>query len=333
MANTASVGFRRATKVASARLAHRGPTPLISGRGRSNQKQSAASTSQLLTRHASTVPNLTVKKIAGACGAEITGVDLAKDLSDPQVVKSIRDALLEHLVIFFRDQGHLDPSAFLSFSKNFGHPVRYPLISGLDEHPEIIEVLKREHERNNFGGVWHSDTTYLDRPPMGSILLAREIPPYGGDTCFANQYLAYETLSDELKPVLAGLRGVSSSAKADVSKTREDRVKEGNSTEKPRDYEVSHPAVRTHPETGRKALYVNTAHTTRFDGWTEAESKPLLDFLFQHQIKLEFTCRFRWEPGSLAFWDNRCVQHNPVNDYHGFKRRMHRITLEGDTPH
>lgn len=288
---------------------------------------------RLSEAHATTT-SVTVNKIAGACGAEISGVDLAKDLSDPNVVKEIRNALLEHLVIFFRNQAHLTPADFLAFSKHFGVPVKYPLVSGLADHPEIIQVLKREHEKTNFGGVWHSDTTYLERPPMASILLSRELPPYGGDTCFANQYLAYEKLSDGIRKLLDGLRGVSSSAKADVSKTREDRIKEDvQTTDTERmDLEVSHPVVRTHPETGRKALYVNVAHTTRFEGWTEEESKPLLDYLFQHQVKLEFTCRFKWEDGSLAFWDNRCVQHNPINDYHGFKRLMHRITLGGDRP-
>jgi taurine dioxygenase len=277
---------------------------------------------------------VTVKKIAGACGAEISGVDLAKDLSNPNVVKAIRSALLEHLVVFFHDQAHLTPANFLAFAKHFGEPVRYPMVSGITDYPEIIEVLKREHEKTNFGGIWHSDTTYLDQPPMASILLSRELPPYGGDTCFANQYLAYETLSDGLKKTLDGLQGISSSAKADVSKTREDRVKEDTqaSESEKKDLEVAHPAVRTHPETGRKALYLNVAHTTRFGGWTEEESKPLLDYLFQHQVKLEFTCRFRWKVGSVAFWDNRCVQHNPVNDYYGFKRSMYRVTLGGDTP-
>ncbi|KAL6241716.1 hypothetical protein RBB50_011249 [Rhinocladiella similis] len=281
-----------------------------------------------------TASPVTIKKYSGACGAEVSGVDLAKDLSDPNVVGEIRGALLEHLVIFFHDQAHLTAADFLAFTKHFGTPVRYPMISGLADHPEIIEVLKREHERTNFGGVWHSDTTYLDQPPMASILLARELPPYGGDTCFANQYLAYDSLSDGVKKTLKGLRAISSSAKADVSKTREDRIKEDaqGSENENRDLEVAHPAVRTHPETGREALYLNVAHTTRFDGWTEEESKPLLEYLFQHQVKLEYTCRFKWRVGSVAFWDNRCVQHNPVNDYHGFKRSMHRITLAGDTP-
>lgn len=270
--------------------------------------------------------------MAGACGAEISGVDLAKDLSDPNVVQAVRHALLEHSVIFFHGQAHLTRHDFLAFSKHFGTPVKYPMVSGLADHPEIIEVLKRENEKNNFGGVWHSDTTYLHQPPMATILIARELPPYGGDTCFANQYLAYETLSDGLKKTLEGLRAVSSSAKADVSKTREDRIKEDANGSTQKDLESAHPAVRTHPETGRKALYINVAHTTRFDGWSEEESKPLLDYLCQHQVKLEFTCRFNWKVGSVAFWDNRCVQHNPVNDYHGFKRSMHRITLAGDTP-
>lgn len=285
------------------------------------------------------VPTAPIKisKIAGGCGAEVSGVNLANDLSNSEVVRTVREALLENLVIFFRNQGHLTPSDFLAASECFGRPQKYPMVRGLSEHPEITEVLKREHEKNNFGGVWHSDTTYLWKPPMFTILLARELPPFGGDTCFANQYLAYDTLSDGLKQSLKGLRAVSSSAKAEVTKTREDRVNEdtksgNNEKGEPVTMDASHPVVRTHPETGRKALYVNVAHTTCFEGWTEEESKPLLDYLFQHQVKPEFTCRFTWEGGSVAFWDNRCVQHNPINDYHGYKRLMHRITLAGDMP-
>jgi taurine dioxygenase len=182
----------------------------------------------------------------------------------------------------------------------------------------------------NFGGVWHSDTTYLERPPMASMLYAVETPPYGGDTLFANQYLAYETLSDGLKRILDGLTGLSTSTKAEVSKTREDRLRESGVTLKALIGE--HPVVRTHPETRRKALYVNVAHTSHFKDWSEEESAPLLEYLFRHQVRPEFTCRFQWKPGSLAFWDNRCAQHNPVNDYHGYKRLMHRVTLAGDKP-
>src|SRR5206468_2590556 len=175
-----------------------------------------------------------------------------------------------------------------------------------------IEVKKLEHETVNFGGVWHSDTTYLERPPMGSLLLAREVPPRGGDTLFANQYLAYESLSDGLRHTLDGLRGVSDSAKADVTRTREDRIRSDGSAEARRRLIAEHPVVRTHPESGRKALYVNVAHTARFADMTEAESAPLLGYLFQHQIRPEFSCRFAWAPGSLAFWDNRAAQHYPI---------------------
>ena len=263
-----------------------------------------------------------VRRIAGALGAEILGVDLAKAIP----AEEIRAALLEHQVIFFRDQ-QLAPAQFMAFARRMGRPVEYPFVKGIEGFPEVIEVKKLEHERHNFGGVWHSDTAYLDEPPMGSMLLAREIPPYGGDTLFASQYLAYESLSDGMRRLLDGLVAVNSSSKADVTRTREDRVKEYSTH-----YEAEHPVVRTHPETGRKALYVNFGHTVRFRGMTEEESAPLLEYLFRHQVKPEFTCRFQWRVGSLAFWDNRCTQHNPVNDYHGHRRVMHRITRAGDRP-
>jgi len=271
-----------------------------------------------------------VRPVAGAIGAEIHGVDLARDL-DPVVVKAIRQAFLDHLVIFFRDQ-HLTAEQFLAVARRFGQPVEYPFVKGIEGFPEIITVAKLEHETVNFGGIWHSDTTYLQQPPMGTLLLAREVPPFGGDTLFANQYLAWETLSEGMKRLLDGLVAVNSSAKADVSRTREDRLKDSGTSEARKEYVSEHPAVRTHPETGRTALYVNTAHTARFRDMTEEESAPLLAFLHRHQVKPEFTCRFSWRPGSLAFWDNRCAQHNPVNDYHGYRRIMHRITLAGDTP-
>lgn len=271
-----------------------------------------------------------VAPIAGAIGAEIGGVDLSRPLPDAQVAE-IRRAWLAHLVVFFRDQP-LDDDAFMAFARRIGKPIEYPFVRGLDAHPEIIEVKKLEHERMNFGGIWHSDTTYLERPPMASMLLARTVPPYGGDTLFANMYLAYETLSEGLRGTLDGLRAVASSAKADVSRTREDRIRSDGRDAARTEYVAEHPVVRTHPETGRKALYVNVAHTVRFAGWTEDESRPLLDLLTTHLTRPEFGCRFGWRVGSLALWDNRCAQHNPVNDYHGFRRVMHRITLEGDVP-
>jgi taurine dioxygenase len=265
-----------------------------------------------------------------ALGAEIHGVDLGQELAD-DTVRAIRQVWLEHGVIFFRDQD-LSPARFMTFAQALGTPVEYPFIRGLDGFSCITPVIKLEHERTNFGGIWHADTTYLEAPPMATLLLARELPPAGGDTLFANQTLAYETLSAGLQQTLAGLTGVSSSAKADVSKTREDRLKTDARADAKKEYLAEHPVVRTHPETGRKALYVNIAHTARFKGWSEEESAPLLNFLYAHQVKPEFTCRFSWRPGSLALWDNRCTWHNPINDYHGHTRIMNRITLAGDEP-
>lgn len=271
-----------------------------------------------------------VQQIAGSIGAEISGVDLARELPG-ETAAAIRRALLDHLVVFFREQ-ELTPAQYLAFARRFGEPIEYPFVRGLDGFPMITPVVKLENETVNFGGVWHSDTTYLPQPPMATMLYAREVPPHGGDTVFANMVLAYETLSPDLKRMLDGLKGVSDSAKADGSKTREDRIRDRGAADSGRRLIAEHPAVRTHPETGRKALYVNPAHTVRFAGMSEEESAPLLAYLFRHQTRLEFTCRFRWRKGSLAFWDNRAAQHNAINDYHGFRRVMERITLKGDTP-
>jgi taurine dioxygenase len=276
------------------------------------------------------VNSIEVRRSAGALGAEILGVDLGRPLDDTTVA-ALRRLFLEHLVVFFRDQD-LGLDQFMALARRLGRPIEYPFVKGLEGYPEIIEVKKLENETINFGGIWHSDTSYLETPPMGTMLLAREVPPVGGDTLFANMYLAYETLSEGLRRTLDGLCAVNSSARADVTRTREDRIRTGGTEDAKRVFEAEHPVVRTHPETGRKALYVNVAHTVRFAGWSEAESAPLLDYLHRHQQRPEFTCRFRWDKGSLAFWDNRAAQHNPVNDYHGYRRVMHRITLEGDRP-
>jgi taurine dioxygenase len=267
-------------------------------------------------------------QVGGNIGAELHGVDLSSELPKPTVA-AIRQALLDHLVVFFRDQ-NLTSAQYLAFATRIGAPVRYPFVPGIEGFPEITPVLKRPEQTINFGGVWHSDTTYLPEPPMATLLLARELPAFGGDTEFANQYLAYETLSEGLKSMLAGLRGVARSDKAEASRTREDRAKKpGTGSEV---LVAEHPVVRTHPETGRKALYVNIAHTAHFAGMTAQESLPLLRFLWQHQTRPEFTCRFSWSAGALALWDNRCAQHQALNDYQGQRRLMHRITLAGDVP-
>lgn len=270
-----------------------------------------------------------IKKSAGALGAEITALNLA-DLSTAQV-DELRALFLEHQVLFFRDQDLSSPQ-FMRFAALMGEPIEYPFVKGLEGYPQIIEVKKLEHETVNFGGIWHSDTTYLEVPPMGTLLLARQIPPYGGDTLFASQYAAYDALSPTMKGLLDGLVGINTSAKADVSRTREDRISSDGRADAKAEYRAEHPLVRTHPQTGRKALFVNPAHTEGIKGMSDAESASLLEFLYVHQVRPEFCYRFTWAEGSMAFWDNRCCMHNPVNDYHGFRRVMHRITLRGDKP-
>lgn len=278
---------------------------------------------------AATAPGvLRVQPLSGCLGGCVSGVDLSAPLSDPTIA-ALRAALLEHLVIFFEGQS-LTPQQLVDFAARFAEPMAYPQLPGLPEAPSVTVVLKRENEQEAFGGVWHSDTTYLPRPPLGTLLYGVELPPRGGDTLFANQYRAYETLSPGLRKTLAGLRAVSSSAKAEVSRTREDRLRESGTPAQ--HLEAEHPVVCRHPETGRPALYVNRAHTLRIAGWREDESRGLLDYLHQHQVRPEFTCRWRWSRGALAFWDNRCAQHLPVNDYHGYRRLMHRVTLQGEVP-
>lgn len=273
---------------------------------------------------------IAIKPIAGALGAEIEGVDLSRNLSE-EAVADIRDALLEHLVIFFRDQ-RLSPGQLVAFARRFGTPARYPFVKGLDEQPEIIEVRKEADETVNFGGLWHSDTAYLEEPPMATILHAKELPPQGGDTLFANMVAAHDALSDGMKAMLDGLVGVNRSDKAAVSATRVTRLEDSAFADAEESLRAEHPLIRTHPETGRKCLYLSGAHTDCILGMTREESAPILNYLFRHQVRPEFTCRFRWSDGALAFWDNRAAMHNPINDYHGHRRLLHRVTLAGDRP-
>ena len=268
---------------------------------------------------------LRVQPLCAAIGAQIDGVDLSQPL-DKSTVAAIRAAWLEHLVIFFRDQ-QLTPQQQLEFARRIGEPMAYPFIKGLPDQPFITPVVKLEHETKNFGGIWHSDTTYLSAPPMATLLLARELPATGGDTLFANMYLAYESLSSGMRKLLDGLVGISSSLKADASSTREDMRSTAARDDAPAALEAEHRVVRVHPETGRKALYVNVGHTVRFKDMTEQESRPILELLFEHLQRPEFCCRFVWSVGAMTLWDNRCAQHYPVNDYHGSRRVMHRITL------
>ncbi len=271
-----------------------------------------------------------VEPLSPALGAEVYGVDLAGPLDESSVAE-IRRAFLSHLVIFFRDQA-MTPEQFLRFARTMGEPSEYPMVKGMDEYPEITEVIKKEDERVNFGGIWHSDTTYLECPPMATMLYALEVPPVGGDTLFANMHMAYESLSSGMQRLLEGLTAVNSAGKDIAAATRADRIRERPGDVGDSVPTAEHPLVRTHPETGLKALYVNPGHTVRIGGLSEPESAPILDYLYAHQTRAEFTCRFRWRVGSLAFWDNRAAQHYPLNDYHGFRRAMQRITLAGDRP-
>lgn len=274
-----------------------------------------------------------VEPIAGALGAEISGIDLSRDLSNSDAA-AIRGAFLDHKVIFFRDQT-LQPKDQVRFAGLFGEPDLYPFIEGLPDTPEVIEILKKEGDAKNFGGSWHSDTSYMERPALGTVLYALETPTAGGDTLFANAAAAYDALSDGMKALLGGLKGVNSSDHGyaggrAAAMAKLDGMKE--TQEAATRYEAAHPIVRTHPETSLKSLYLNRSHTARFDTMTEAESKLLIEFLCDHITRPEFTCRFRWAPGSIAIWDNRATQHFAVNDYAGKRRRMHRVTIKGDTP-
>lgn len=278
---------------------------------------------------------LDVRPVAGSLGAEIFGADLSRDDSN-QAYDEIHQAFLDHQVLFIRDQ-KLTPPQQAAFARRFGPLNTYPFVKGLEGTPEIIEIVKEPGETKNFGGVWHSDTTYLDCPPMGTVLYALEVPSAGGDTMYANMYDAYDALSQGMKDLLAPLTGISSAALRrtggrSAGMDKGSKMKAAN-MEKADTIVAEHPVICTHPETGRKALYVNSAHTVCFKGMTEAESKPLIEFLCAHAVRPEFTCRFQWQAGTLAIWDNRCVQHFAINDYHGARRRMHRATIEGDRPH
>lgn len=274
---------------------------------------------------------ISVSRMAGALGAELGCVDLAQP-HDTEQLDEVRDALHEFGVIVLRDQD-ITSEQYLAFARHFGDILPYPLVKGLPDYPDIVPVLKKEDERVNFGGIWHSDTTYLERPPMGSMLLAKELPPQGGDTIWSNMMMAYETLSDGMKAALDGLIAINSAKKGSAAATREDSRKgDGARDDSGLATTAEHPVVRTHPATGAKSLYVNFGHTTHFKGMTEAESTPILEYLFKHQIRPEFTCQLHWEVGTLAFWDNRITQHLPINDYHGYRRLLHRITLAGEVP-
>jgi taurine dioxygenase len=277
--------------------------------------------------------SIDVRPLAGSLGAEIFGLDLRQ--AADRAWDEIHRAFLEHKVLAFRDQ-RMGPDDLMAVGRRFGEPSYYPFVEGIEGYPFIFEIVKEPHETKNFGGTWHSDTTYLPKPPLATILLALETPSHGGDTLFANQQAAYEGLSAGMRALLDGLVAVNSAGLRSYGgrASRHDDVgsMKLQNTDQADRIEASHPAVRTHPETGAKALYVNRAHTVRFAGMTEAESRPLIEFLAEHATRPEYTCRVRWRPGTLTVWDNRCTQHFAVNDYAGQRRRMLRLTVGPQTP-
>ena len=270
-----------------------------------------------------------VRPKSGSVGAEIFGIDLNKEITEEQFLE-VKSAFFQFGVIFFRDQ-KLTPDNEIKFAEKWGKININRFFTHVEGYPKIAMVLKEPNQKKNIGGAWHTDHTYDIEPAMGSILFAHEVPKMGGDTMFASMYSAYETLSEGLKKTLNKMQarhssqhvfGAARAAKNDDTVGRIQNPEAANQ-------DAVHPVVITHPETGRKALYVNPTFTLGFQGWTDDESKPLLDYLYIHSTKPEFTCRFEWKEGSIAFWDNRATWHLAINDYHGEKRLMHRITIDG----
>jgi taurine dioxygenase len=273
--------------------------------------------------------DIRVTPLATHVGAEISGVDLARAAGGPEIGE-IRQALAQYGVVFFRDQ-KLSPEQHIAFAHRFGEIELNRFFATVPGYPMIAEVRKEPEQQRNIGNGWHTDHSYDEAPALGSMLYAREVPTTGGDTLFASMYAAYDALSDGLKATLNSLKAVHSSrhvfgpAAAARRGDLEGRIRNPELATQ----DAVHPVFIRHPDSGRKALYVNPGFTVRFDGWTEEESWPLFDYLYRHAVRPEFTCRFQWREGSLAFWDNRSTWHFAVNDYPGERRLLHRITIAG----
>lgn len=277
---------------------------------------------------------ITVEPTAGALGARVTGLDLTRPLDDAEVA-ALRAAALEHLVVFLPDQPMtLDDLERLT--DQLGGRDVTPYVEPLDDRPYVIRVIKEADDELNFANAWHTDLSYLPAPPAFTLLHAWDVPDHGGDTMWANQYLAFETLSSGLKETLRSLRAVHSAGMAYGTGGYLDQIKDKTSMAIAPSADAyateTHPVVVRHPETGREALYVNPVYTTRFEGWTATESQPLLQYLARHAVSENFTCRLRWERHTLAIWDNRCTQHFALNDYRGVRREMYRTSVRGTEP-
>lgn len=284
--------------------------------------------------------DIRIEPLGGSLGAHIRGVDLSTEL-DEATGGRLHQAFLDFQAVFFPDQD-LGPSDMLRFVSRLGEPLVHPYLKSLDGFPAIHVLSKMPDERVNFGNLWHTDFTNLKRPSLANALYSIETPDSGGDTLIMNMYEAYEALSPGLKKMLNGLYAVHGRPQSyqqaleqqknrGGDKTRDD--KEGEEYGADVDAEVLHPVVRTHPDTGRPALYVNPGFTLRFEDMSEDESRPLLEFLYRHCERPEFGFRYSWQPKTLGIWDNRCTMHYASNDYHGKKRLMHRmVVLEAERP-
>jgi taurine dioxygenase len=277
---------------------------------------------------------LSVSRLSGALGAEVRGIDLSKRVARGEIA-DLRKALIDHLVVSVPDQA-MTLDDLERVTDDLGGRAVTPFVKPLPDRPYVIRVLKERGDKLNFANAWHSDLTYLPEPPSFTLLYAHDVPDFGGDTLFQNQYLAYETLSDGLKATLRGLRAVHSAGSAYGTGGYLDRVKHQMSTEivpsEDAFREHIHPAVITHPESGRQALYLNPVYTMRFEGWSAADSQPLLQHIYRHATNENFTCRVRWAKGTLTIWDNRATQHNALNDYAGQRREMFRTSVVGAAP-
>jgi|JI10StandDraft_1071094.scaffolds.fasta_scaffold92337_2 taurine dioxygenase len=278
---------------------------------------------------------LTIDRIAGALGAELTGLDLTRRLGDDEL-DALRAAVVEHKVVFLRDQ-HYATQHLERLTEQLGGHGHTPFLEAMPDHPGVVKVVREAHEGGfNFGGAWHSDWSFQPAPPAFTLLWSVDVPTFGGDTMWSNQQLAYETLSDGLRATLDGLDVVHSagwaySADGVLARSAKGRSMQINTTDDALS-EHAHPAVPTHPESGAKVLFVNPTYSVRFDGWSAADSAPLLQHLYAHSTRDAFTCRFRWTPDTLAIWDNRSTQHNALNDYRGVRRELHRTTVTGTAP-
>ena len=273
-----------------------------------------------------------VKLVSGALGAEVNGIDL-KDSSEKNF-KIINNLLLEHKVIFFRNQ-KITPEEQLALAKRFGPLETHAYVKGRDKYPEIVRIIKDPNEKNQWGENWHSDVSYNIKPTKAVILRSVKIPPVGGDTMFSNMELAWETLDKNIKEKIKDKKAVHSSL-GGAFFTDQYEAMESNGNHK--EYSNAHPIVRTHPETRKKILFVNWTYTKKIIGLEKKESDEILEKIFEHQARLDLTCRFRWTENAVAIWDNRSVQHYAISDFFpgrglGHERIMDRIAIEGDRPH